>query len=261
MLTYDVNPGGKQKHLRSTPFHSTNPCPNLDILTHRHAQDMVYPDNHPIPWTTRPPKGWKAVFTGARVSVGWICWQTQRQGGGENARNAQSHRQRRMRRDGLRPREAMGQEDTLEEADLAQVAEPDTVVRDDWCCNAPRSLIAGWFRNEKPMLQHYLEGRGHVCLSCPSFIASSTRSRCWGYAKYCKSFSYAKPFIFTDSLTSQVIALHLTANSQLQNGLSPVSQYVWHCHDTAILSKDVALYGCILVSTSVYVVTVFAFAH
>ena len=30
--------------------------------------------------------------------------------------------------------EAMGQEDTLEEANLAQVEQPDTAERDAWCC-------------------------------------------------------------------------------------------------------------------------------
>ena len=93
--------------------------------------------------------------------------------------------------------EAMGQEDTLEEADLVQVAEPDTVVRDDWCCMHRVLLLQDDFANEKPMLQHYLEGRGHVCLFLPKFHCElNAIEMLWGYTKYRKSFSYTKSFIF-----------------------------------------------------------------
>jgi hypothetical protein len=54
--------------------------------------------------------------------------------------------------------EAMGQEDTLEEADLMQADEPDAPERDAWCCMHQVLSLQEDFANEKPMLQHYLEG-------------------------------------------------------------------------------------------------------
>ena len=54
--------------------------------------------------------------------------------------------------------EAMGQEHTLEEADLVQAEEPDTPERDAWCCIYWVLSLQDDFANEKPMLQHYLEG-------------------------------------------------------------------------------------------------------
>jgi hypothetical protein len=51
----------------------------------------------------------------------------------------------------------MGQEDTLEEADLMQADEPDTPERDAWCCMHQVLSLQEDFANEKPMLQHYLE--------------------------------------------------------------------------------------------------------
>jgi hypothetical protein len=52
--------------------------------------------------------------------------------------------------------EAMGQEHTLEEADLMQAEEPDTPERDAWCCIYRVLSLQDDFANEKPMLQHYL---------------------------------------------------------------------------------------------------------
>jgi hypothetical protein len=50
--------------------------------------------------------------------------------------------------------DAMGKEDTLEEANLAQADEPDTVARDNWCCMHCVLSLQDDFMNEKPMLQH-----------------------------------------------------------------------------------------------------------
>jgi hypothetical protein len=45
------------------------------------------------------------------------------------------------------------------------------------------------FANEKPLLQHYLEGRGHVCLFLPKFHCElNLIEMLWGYPKYCKLF-------------------------------------------------------------------------
>ena len=59
----NVNPGGKQKHLRSTTIPLDNPPPKPGHPdTRGMPQDMVYPGNHLIPELQDQPKGMKAVF-------------------------------------------------------------------------------------------------------------------------------------------------------------------------------------------------------
>ena len=81
--------------------------------------------------------------------------------------------------------EAMGQEDTLEEADLAQAEQPGTAERDMWCCMHQVLSLQTDFANEKSMLQHYLKGQGHVCIFLPKFHCElNAIEMLWGYAKY-----------------------------------------------------------------------------
>jgi hypothetical protein len=63
----------------------------------------------------------------------------------------------------------MGQEKHVTEADLAWAEEIVAMPADNWCCMY--LVISLWanFVNEKPLLQHYLEGQGHVCMFLPKF--------------------------------------------------------------------------------------------
>jgi hypothetical protein len=54
--------------------------------------------------------------------------------------------------------EAMGQEDTVTEADLTQAEEVVAAPINDWCCIHCVLSLQDDFANEKPMLQHYLKG-------------------------------------------------------------------------------------------------------
>src|SRR5882724_11719981 len=67
------------------------------------------------------------------------------------------------------------------------------------------------------MLQHYLEGRGHICMFLPKFHCElNAIEMLWGYAKYRKCFPLVSKFRY-NLLTCQVIGSHLTANFRRQN--------------------------------------------
>jgi hypothetical protein len=68
----------------------------------------------------------------------------------------------------------------------AQEAAPTPVS--DWCCMYRVLSLQEDFMTEKPMLQHYIEGRGHVCMFLPKFHCKlNPIEMLWGYAKYHKS--------------------------------------------------------------------------
>ena len=85
--------------------------------------------------------------------------------------------------------EAMGMEDTLTDADVAQSEETVTVPENNWCCMYQVISLQDDFVNEKPLLQHYLEGRGHVCMFLPKFYCELNPIKMvWVCAKYCRTF-------------------------------------------------------------------------
>ena len=83
----------------------------------------------------------------------------------------------------------MGQEDALVDTDITQADEPIAAPSNNWCCRHRVLSLQDDFVNEKPLLQHYLEGRGHVCLFLPKFHCElNPIELLWGYAKYRKLF-------------------------------------------------------------------------
>jgi len=57
----------------------------------------------------------------------------------------------------------------------------------DWCCMTCVLSLQSDFKNEKPLLQKYVEERGHICLFLPKFHCElNPIEMYWGYAKYCK---------------------------------------------------------------------------
>ena len=68
--------------------------------------------------------------------------------------------------------EAMGMEDTLTDTDVPQVEEAVMVPKNNWCCMYWVISLQEDFANKKPLLQHYLEGQGHVCMFLPKFHES-----------------------------------------------------------------------------------------
>jgi hypothetical protein len=64
--------------------------------------------------------------------------------------------------------EAMGQEDLLVEDDIAQAHALESLEPvSNWCCIHRILSLQDDFANKKPMLQHYVEGHGHICMYVP----------------------------------------------------------------------------------------------
>ena len=80
----------------------------------------------------------------------------------------------------------MGQEGSLTDTEVAKANSTVPLVPlDKWCCTYQVLSLQDNFVNEKPLLQHYLEGHGHVCLFLPKFHCElNPIEMLWGYAKY-----------------------------------------------------------------------------
>ena len=131
-----VRSGGKQSHLRDTIIPLNNPPPKPGRPdTRGQTQCMVYPDDHPDEKLRGQPKGmqvvlqkWELVWDQltdrckGKVPV-WKCkdcMKSQVKKGAER-RVAEA--------------EAMGQEDTVAEEDIARSQEPEPIKsKNDWCC-------------------------------------------------------------------------------------------------------------------------------
>ena len=83
--------------------------------------------------------------------------------------------------------EAMGQEHTVAEEDLAEAQDPVSKQPNEWCCLYRILLSQADFANEKPMIQHYIESQGHVCMFLPKFHCKlNPIEMLWGFMKYSK---------------------------------------------------------------------------
>ncbi|OJA16726.1 hypothetical protein AZE42_11340 [Rhizopogon vesiculosus] len=137
-------------------------------------QSLVYPLAHPNAKLAGQPKGMKAVLEES-VSV-WDEY-TERLKGRRVAGKCQSSQKSQLRRDAERcvaAAESMGQEDTLAnhkiaDAELEGDQDETESATDNWCYIYKVLSLQEDFANEKPMLQHLIESRGHVCLFLPKF--------------------------------------------------------------------------------------------
>jgi hypothetical protein len=85
--------------------------------------------------------------------------------------------------------EAMGQEATLTDADVAWADKAVAAPANDWCCMYHVLSLQDDFVHKKPLLQYYLEGQGHICMFLPKFHCElNPIEMLWGYAKYHKYF-------------------------------------------------------------------------
>ena len=84
--------------------------------------------------------------------------------------------------------EAMGQEDMGAEEDLIRSQEPENIEpMNDWCCMSHVLSLQEDFAQEKSMLQHYIEGRGYICMFLPKFHCELNPIEIvWGFMKYHK---------------------------------------------------------------------------
>lgn len=182
-------PGGKQRHLRSTTIPLSNPPPKSGRLdTRGQPQDLSFSTDHPDPTLRGKPKGMQAVLQ-ERVSV-WDKMLDMNNGKVPPGKCGQCAKSQ-VKKDAekrVAEAEAMGQEDTIEAQDLVDAHDPASDPTSDWCCMYRVLSLQDDFANEKPMIQHYVEGRGHVCLFLPKFHCElNPIEMLWGFMKYSKS--------------------------------------------------------------------------
>ena len=153
--------------------------------------------------------------------------------------------------------EAAGQEDTVVDEDLA-AAEAPVVESDSACCCLYRVLsLQEDFLNEKPMIQHYLEGRGYICVFYPKFHCEfNAIEMLWGYAKYRKLFLFLFPFPFQIKANSTDTGFRIATDGKFPTAKILVPQ----CLDMADVQvqsgsfflKDLAVHGCIQVGFDIW---------
>ncbi|KAF8496041.1 hypothetical protein JB92DRAFT_3126295 [Gautieria morchelliformis] len=182
-----VRPGGKQSHLRDTIIPLNNPPPKPGHPNMRgQTQQMVYRSDYMDEKLCGQPKGMRVVLQEwewdkltdnckGKVPVGKCkdCTKSQVKKDAER-RVAEA--------------EAIGQEDTVAEEDIARSQEPEAIrSKNDWCCMYRVLLLQEDFANKKSMLQHYIEGRGHICMFLPKFHCELNPIKMvWGFMKYHK---------------------------------------------------------------------------
>ena len=149
---------------------------------------MVYSSTHLDPELRGKAKGMKAVLQ-ERESV-WDELNTRCNG--KVVGKCKCCKKSQTKKDAERrvaAAEAMGQEDTLTDDDISQPAEVVAAPANQWCCMYRVLSLQEDFTNEKSLIQHYLEGRGHICMYLPKFHCElNLIELLWGYAKYRKLF-------------------------------------------------------------------------
>jgi len=141
-------------------------------------------------WSSRPKAPWptqryKSSFARIGISLGWVghwCKKVVRKCKECSKSQAKKHPERHVAE-----AEAMGQEDTLQDEDVSQAHEPESEPVSDLCCMYQILSLQEDFAMEKPMLQHYIESCGHVCMFLPKFHCElNPIEMLWGFAKYCE---------------------------------------------------------------------------
>lgn len=191
----NVNPGGKQTLLRDTIIPLNNPPPKSgELNTHGLPQTMVFPNNHPEPNLVGKAKEMLAIIkeqksvydklvseAGSEKKVFSKCGECHKSAAKKDAecRVAQA--------------EMAGQEDTLDDTVLEEASTAVKEPKSKWCCLSQVLSLQDDFVNEKPEIQHYLEGRGHICMFYPKFHCKiNLIEMLWGYMKYHECFGPTK---------------------------------------------------------------------
>jgi hypothetical protein len=154
------------------------------------TQKMVYPDTHPDLALRGKPKGMKVILQ-EWESV-WdelsSCCSGRVVGKCKSCQKSQAKKDAERR---VAAAEAMGQEDTLSDKDISQAEEVEMTSESEWCCMYCVLSLQEDFVNEKPMIQHYVESCGHICMFLPKFHCELNPIQLlWGYAKYREFCSY-----------------------------------------------------------------------
>lgn len=206
----NVNPGGKgARKMRNTIIPLDNPPLQDESIadTRGQAQSMVFPDDHPDPKLAGQPKGILQVLR-ERPSV----WHLLTNGGTKKpVGHCKDCKMSQAKRDALArvqaAEEARQDNRVRDELNvLAETAElehaaPEVIEKNPFCCARRVLSQQRDFQEEKPLLQHIIEDRGHKCLFLPKFHCKlNVIELYWGFAKYRMFyFSYKLEIIFLQS--------------------------------------------------------------
>ena len=183
----NVNPGGKQTRMRNTIIPLNNPPPKDGMVdTRGHVQTMVFPEDHLDPKLAGQAKGMLAVLK-ERESV-YDRLVQERGSEKKVVGKCAECRKSAVKKDAERRvamAEMAGQDDCLDDNVLEEASQVVDENANKWCCMSRVISLQDDFINEKPDIQHYLEGRGHVCLFYPKFHCEiNPIEMLWGYMKY-----------------------------------------------------------------------------
>ena len=245
----NINSGGKQPHLRSTTIPLNNPPKPGHLDTWGQHQTMSYAVNHQDPSLWGQPKGIKAVLqecvsvwdkalemNSEKVLVGKCrdCKKSQAQKGAEKR---------------IVEAEVMGQEHTVVEEDLTGAQDPVSKQPDKWCCLYWILSLQADFANKKPMIQHYIESQGHVCMFLPKFHCElNPIEMLWGFMRYSKysRLSVTVYILITFDWRIPKVLRWQIHNSK--NSCSRMSWHVWHSNHPSFLPKILVVHGLLSVS-------------
>jgi hypothetical protein len=184
----NVNPGGKQAKMHSTIIPLDNPPPRPGTRDPRgETQLMVYPDDEGTPPELRSkPKGMKAVLQERGVVWDILCEKSNGKPTGtcQRCKMSQAAKDAEAR---VSAAEAAGcdVEGSEGSVGILESALSEPLATSDWCCMSRVLACQSDFRNEKPLIQRYVEECGHICVFLPKFHCElNPIEMVWGYAKY-----------------------------------------------------------------------------
>jgi hypothetical protein len=185
-----VNPGGKQSHMRRTVIPLDNPPPPPGSPdTRGQPQDLVFADDHPDKDLRGKPKGMRAVV---KERTGVWAKLVQRHGSEKGIVGKCKHcSMSQVKKDAIRRLQKAQELDNPDGIGIEDIEADDIDVeinekdKDEWCCLHRVLSLQDDFKNEKPMIWHYLTKRGHCCVFYPKFHCElNAIEMLWGYAKY-----------------------------------------------------------------------------
>lgn len=200
----NVHLGGKQTIMQDTIGPLNHPAPeNGKSDTPGHLQTMVYAHDHPNPDLAGKAKGMATVVkeresvynrlikeVGSDKKVIGKCSQCRKSATKKDAECR------------VALAEMASQEDSLDDAILDEASGIAEESQNKWCCLYQVISLQKDFVNEKPEIQHYLEGTGHVCMFYPKFHCEiNPIEMLWGYIKYCEWMHIILHYLISEAST------------------------------------------------------------
>jgi hypothetical protein len=183
----NVHPGGKQTRMRNTIIPLNKPPPKDGMFdTQGRVQTMVFLEDHLDPKLAGQAKGMLAILKEQESVYDRLVQER----GSEKkvVRKCAECRKSAIKKDAERRiamAEMAGQEEWLDDNILEEASQVVDENANKWCCMSCVISLQDDFINKKPDIQHYLEGRGHVCLFYPKFHCEINPIKMlWGYMKY-----------------------------------------------------------------------------